>query len=259
MKQYVVDAFTREVFHGNPAAVRVVDAFPDDATMLAIARENGLSETAFCIRDPAGYQLRWFTPGGEIDSCGHATLATAFVLFSYYEPASQRVEFDTLGGHLVVTRRGDLLEERFPAYELRAVGVTDAMAEAFGARPEEAYLARDLLCVFGDAATVRGLKPNQERLAGLDGLLQHATAPGDVPGMDCVSRSFAPKLSVAEDPVCGSGHCHIVPYWASRLGKAGITAYQASQRGGTLQCRLEGGSVYLAGEAVLYAVADTTV
>jgi len=259
MRQYVVDAFTDEVFHGNPAAVRVVDEWPDDATMLAIAVENNLSETAFTMKAGTGYKLRWFTPGGEIDLCGHATLATAFVLFSYYEPDAPAIEFDAIGGHLAVHRDGNLLEMEFPAYDLRPVDVTDAMADAFGARPTRAFMGRDLLCVFDDAATVSKMNPDQAKLAELDGALQHATAPGDVTGTDCVSRSFAPKLAIPEDPVCGSGHCHIAPYWAKRLGKHELTAYQASRRGGTLQCRCEGERVFLAGTAVLYSVAETAI
>ena len=259
MRQYVVDAFTDEVFHGNPAAVRVVEQWPDDATMLAIAIENSLSETAFALKYGGGYRLRWFTPGGEIDLCGHATLATAYVLFRFFEQEANAVSFDALGGHLVVRRDGDLLEMEFPAYTLEPVDVTDAMEDAFGARPREAYMGRDLLCVFDDAATVREMDPDQVKLAQLDGALQHATAAGDMSGIDCVSRSFAPKLAIPEDPVCGSGHCHIAPYWANRLGKRELTAYQASRRGGTLRCRCEGESVFLAGNAVLYSIAETTV
>lgn len=264
MKQYVVDAFTDRVFHGNPAAVRIVDEFPDDATMQAIATENALSETAFARKGSAGqgaadYQLRWFTPGGEIDLCGHATLATAFVLFSDAEHEAEELSFDTLGGRLAVRRKGDFLEMAFPAYELEPVEVTDAMAYAFGSRPQKAYLGRDLVCVFKYAETVRSMKPDMAGLAKLDGLLQHTTAPGDVSGTDCVSRSFAPKLAVEEDPVCGSGHCHIAPYWAQRFGTDKIVAYQASKRGGTLYCKVDGDEVRIAGKAVLYSAAETTI
>ncbi len=259
MRQYVVDAFTDKVFGGNPAAVRVVETWPDDGTMLAIAVENALSETAFAMRDGDSWRLRWFTPGGEIDLCGHATLATAFALFDQCGVDSDEIAFETMGGRLAVRREGDLLEMEFPAYRLERVPVTDSMEAAFGARPSEAFLGRDLLCVFDDAATVRAMQPDQQGLEGLDGLLQHATAPGDVPGIDCVSRSFAPKLAVAEDPVCGSGHCHIAPYWAEKLGKGELTAYQASRRGGTLRCRCVGDSVFLAGTAVLYSIAETSV
>ena len=254
MKQYTVDAFTSRVFSGNPAAVCVMEGYPPDEVLLDIARENNLSETAFAVRESGGYRLRWFTPGGEIDLCGHATLATAFVLLNFYEPGTERVVFSTMSGELTVTRRGGLYEMDFPSYELRRVPVTEEMAAAFGASPSEAYMGRDLLCVFNDERTVREMAPNMDRLRDLPGLLQHATARGA--GTDCVSRSFAPKLSVQEDPVCGSGHCHIVPYWAARLGRTDITAYQASRRGGTLYCRDCGRRIAIAGEAVLFAESE---
>lgn len=254
MKQYTVDAFTSRVFSGNPAAVCVMEGYPPDEVLLDIARENNLSETAFAVRESGGYRLRWFTPGGEIDLCGHATLATAFVLLNFYEPGTERVVFSTMSGELTVTRRGGLYEMDFPSYELRRVPVTEEMAAAFGASPAEAYMGRDLLCVFDDERTVREMAPNMDRLRDLPGLLQHATARGA--GTDCVSRSFAPKLSVQEDPVCGSGHCHIVPYWAARLGRTDITAYQASRRGGTLYCRDCGRRIAIAGEAVLFAESE---
>lgn len=254
MKQYTVDAFTSRVFSGNPAAVCVMEGYPPDEVLLDIARENNLSETAFAVREGGGYRLRWFTPGGEIDLCGHATLATAFVLLNFYEPESERVVFSTMSGELTVTRRGGLYEMDFPAYELRRVPVTEEMAAAFGASPSEAYMGRDLLCVFDDERTVREMAPDVDKLRDLPGLLQHATARGA--GTDCVSRSFAPKLSVQEDPVCGSGHCHIVPYWAARLGRTDITAYQASRRGGTLYCRDCGRRIAIAGEAVLFAESE---
>lgn len=254
MKQYTVDAFTSRVFSGNPAAVCVMEGYPPDEVLLDIARENNLSETAFAVREGGGYRLRWFTPGGEIDLCGHATLATAFVLLNFYEPESERVVFSTMSGELTVTRRGGLYEMDFPAYELRRVPVTEEMVAAFGASPSEAYMGRDLLCVFDDERTVREMAPDVDKLRDLPGLLQHATARGA--GTDCVSRSFAPKLSVQEDPVCGSGHCHIVPYWAARLGRADIMAYQASRRGGTFYCRDCGRRIAIAGEAVLFAESE---
>jgi PhzF family phenazine biosynthesis protein len=254
MRQYIVDAFTDEVFHGNQAAICILDEWPSEELMMGITRENNFSETAFAVDEGDAYHLRWFTPGGEIDLCGHATLACAYVLFRFYVPGARQVAFDTLGGRLVVTRRGELLEMEFPAYELERVEVTPAMAEAIGATPREAYLGRDLLCVLDDEAEVRGLAPDLDKVKGLDGLLLHVTAPGS--DVDCVSRSFAPKLQVDEDPVCGSGHCHIAPYWSRRLGKGEIVAYQASRRGGTLFCRIEGDKVFMAGKAVLYSVGD---
>lgn len=218
---------------------------PEDL-MINITKENNFSETAFAVREGEKYHLRWFTPGGEIDLCGHATLACAYVLFRFYLTDTDSVVFSTLSGDLIVKRKGDLLEMEFPAYSLKKVPVTDAMTEALGATPSEAYMGRDLLCVFDDEKTVRNLQPDMEKLFQLDGLLLHVTAPGK--DTDSVSRSFAPKLKVVEDPVCGSGHCHIVPYWAKKLHKDTLVAYQASQRGGTLYCRMSGDKVFLAGK-----------
>ena len=257
MKQYVVDAFTDRVFHGNQAAVCVLDEWPREELMMNITRENNFSETAFTVKEGEKWHLRWFTPGGEIDLCGHATLGTAFVLLNYYEKDAQQVVFTTLSGDLTVTRKGELYEMEFPAYELKKVDVTAAMEDALGTSVKEAYIARDLLCVLDDEQTVRDLKPDLEKIKQIDGLLVHVTARGR--DEDCVSRSFAPKLSVAEDPVCGSGHCHIIPYWADLLGKDELVAYQASKRGGTLYCRREGSKIFMAGKAALYSIDELFV
>ena len=259
MRQYVVDAFTDHVFAGNPAAVCVMDKWLDEATMMAITRENNLSETAFAVKEGEKYHLRWFTPGGEIDLCGHATLGTACAIMTYVAPELTEITFTTLSGDLTVVRKGDLYEMDFPAYELKSVPVTQAMADAMnGAMPKAAYMGRDLLCVFDNEATVRSMAVDQEKVRALDGLLLHVTAPGSG-GNDCVSRSFAPKCNVAEDPVCGSGHCHIVPYWADTLGRDTLVAYQASPRGGTLYCTREGSRIRMSGKAALYAVSDIFV
>lgn len=257
MKQYVVDAFTASVFHGNQAAVCVLDKWPGEELMMSITRENNFSETAFAVKEGEKYHLRWFTPGGEIDLCGHATLGTAYVLFRFYEHDTDKLVLTTLSGDLIVTKKGELLEMEFPAYDLKPVEVTDAMEEALGVRPGAAYLARDLLCVLDDEQTVRELTPDLEKIRQIDGLLLHVTARGK--DEDCVSRSFAPKLAVAEDPVCGSGHCHIIPYWADTLGKNELVAYQASKRGGTLYCRREGSRIFMAGRAALYSIDELFV
>jgi len=257
MRCYHVDAFAQKPFEGNPAAVCILEKFPDDALMQNIAIENNLSETAFACKEGANYRLRWFTPGGEIDLCGHATLATAYVLFRFFEKEAQSIVFTTMSGPLRVLRKGELLEMDFPAYALRELPVTDEMEAAIGARPVEAWLGRDLLCVMATEAEVTQAKPDQAKLAKLDGLLQHITARGRE--YDAVSRSFAPKLAVAEDPVCGSGHCHIVPLWAKKLGKDSIVARQASARGGTLYCEMQGERMSMAGCAALYAVAELHV
>ena len=254
MKQYVVDAFTDKVFAGNPAAVCVMDKWLDDELMMKITVENNLSETAFCVKEVEKYHLRWFTPGGEIDLCGHATLATAYVILRFVEPELSEVRFDTLSGELIVTKNGDLLEMVFPAYELKPVEVTEQMRDVIGVKPAAAFMGRDLLCVLDDEAEVRACAPDMAKVMQLDGLLLHITAKGK--DFDCISRSFAPKCNVAEDPVCGSGHCHIIPYWAKALGKTELVAYQASKRGGVLYTRLEGDRVILAGKAALFSEAE---
>lgn len=257
MKCYHVDAFAEKVFEGNPAAVCILEQFPPDETMQKIAGENNLSETAFAVKTGERYHLRWFTPGGEIDLCGHATLGTAFVLFNYFEKDAESITFDTMSGPLTVVKKGDRYEMDFPAYELKPVPVTDDMADAIGFRPTEAWMGRDLVCVLENEDAVRTAKPDQAKLLKLDGLLLQITAKGSA--FDCVTRSFAPKLNVAEDPVCGSGHCHVVPLWAQKTGKNELVARQVSPRGGTLYCKINGDRVTLAGSAVLYSVADLMV
>lgn len=254
MKQYVVDAFTEQVFSGNPAAVCFMTEWLSDEQMLKIAIENNLSETAFAVQEGENYHLRWFTPGGEIDLCGHATLASAYVLMEHLEKGRQQVTFDTLSGPLNVVKRGDLYEMDFPAYDLKSTAVTEAMQSVLGVKVLEAHLARDLVCVLEDEAAVRNVQPDFEQMKALPGLLLHVTAQGQA--HDCVSRSFAPKLNIAEDPVCGSGHCHLAPYWIKRLRKEAIVAYQASKRGGTLYCSLDGNRVILSGKAALFSIAQ---
>lgn len=257
MKQYVIDAFTDRVFGGNPAAICVMDNWLSDELMMNITVENNLSETAFAVKENEKYKLRWFTPGGEIDLCGHATLACAYVIMNYIEIDMQELIFSTLSGDLTVNKKGELYEMDFPAYDLKQVEVTQEMIEAIGAIPKEAYMGRDLLCIFDNEDIVRNLKPNMDKVKQIDGLLLQVTAAGS--DVDCVSRSFAPKLNVSEDPVCGSGHCHIAPYWINKLNKQSIVAYQASKRGGTLYCSMENGRVKLSGKAALYSVADINI
>ena len=254
MKQYIVDAFTDCVFSGNPAAVCVLDDWLDAEQMQNIAIENNLSETAFTVKEKDGYQLRWFTPGGEIDFCGHATLATAYILFHCYQILSTVIHFHTQIGTLTVQKKGDLYEMDFPAYQCHPIPVTDAMEQAIGIRPTEAYLDRDLLLVLENADTVKNLQPNQTLLKELDGLCVIVTAKGKQ--YDCVSRVFAPKLGIPEDPVTGSSHCMIVPYWCKKLDKREIVAYQASRRSGVLYAKQENDRILIAGKAVLFAISD---
>lgn len=258
MKQYIVDAFTSEPFSGNPAAVCVMEEWPSDEAMMKLAMENNLSETAFIVKEDTGYHLRWFTPGTEVELCGHATLASSFVILNYYEPNSDLVQFNTLSGALTVRRSGKLYQMDFPTYEMKEIPVTDAMEQAFGIRPLKAVLGLDLVCVFETEEQVRQMHPDQDRLKDINGRIQNATAAGKE--SDCVSRSFCPKVSIAEDPVCGSAHCQIAAYWSEVLGKKRIHAYQASKRGGHLYCELlDNGRIAISGEAVLVAVSDIVV
>lgn len=250
MKYYVVDAFADKVFSGNPAGICVPEKWPPDWLMQDIAVENNFSETAFTVKEGDGYHLRWFTPCGEIDLCGHATLAAAYVLFRFYEPDADKLLFRTKSGPLEVVRRGGLYEMDFPAYALTQIGVTDEITDAIGVRPIEAWMGRDLVCVLENEEQVHAAEPDQEKLRSLDGLLLHITARGKT--YDCVSRTFAPKMGVAEDAVCGSGHCHIIPLWTGKGKEETFLAYQASKRGGTLHCRKCADRVKLAGNAVLY-------
>lgn len=254
MKQYIVDAFADQVFAGNPAAICIWDHWPAEQLMMSITVENNLSETAFAVKEKTGYRLRWFTPGGEIDLCGHATLACAYVLLRFFEKDRSSVQFQTKSGPLMVVKNCDRYEMDFPAYELTEKKVTAEMEEALGVRPAEAWMGRDLVCVLEDEQQILDITPNLSRVEKLDGLLLHVTAKGR--SFDCVSRTFAPKCKVNEDAVCGSGHCHLVPFWANRLKKQKIIARQASRRGGTLYCKYSGDRVKLAGQAVLYSVAE---
>ena len=254
MKQYIVDAFTDEPFSGNPAAVCIMDKWMTDEDMMKLARENNLSETAFIVKEAEGYRLRWFTPGTEVDLCGHATLASAYVILEHYEK-TDRVEFITRSGRLTVTRRDGLYEMDFPVYDYEEIPVTDDMEKAYGQRPVKALLGTDLVCVFESEEQVREMTPDQTLLAKLDGRIQNATARGSE--ADCVSRSFAPKLAIAEDPVCGSAHCQIANFWSAELGKKKIHAYQASERGGHLFCEIgEEGRMTISGKACLVAVSE---
>jgi PhzF family phenazine biosynthesis protein len=220
-----------------------------------LAKKRGSSETAFIVKEDKGYHLRWFTPGTEVELCGHATLASSYVILNYYEPSSNEVKFNTLSGELTVRRNGDLYEMNFPTYELHEIPVTDAMEKAFGVRPVKAVLGLDLVCVFESEETVGTMNPNQELLLGIEGRIQNATALGA--DTDCVSRSFCPKLSIAEDPVCGSAHCQIAAYWSEELSKKEIYAYQASKRGGYLHCILQdNGQITVSGEATLVAISE---
>lgn len=248
---YQVDAFTLGPFSGNPAAVCPLDAWLDDETMLSIAAENNLSETAFIVARDEVYDLRWFTPAIEVDLCGHATLAAGYVVLNHLRPHLHSVSFETMSGQLTVTRDGDRLSMDFPARAPTPATVTKALSDALGQAPSEVHLSRDILALYNDEASVRGLSPDQAKLLDLDeGLGVIVTARGDE--ADFVSRFFAPRAGVPEDPVTGSAHCTLVPFWSERLGRSKLVAHQVSQRGGELHCEYRGDRVIMSGQCTLF-------
>lgn len=247
---FQIDAFTDTLFKGNPAAVCPLGRWLDDSTLQAVAAENNLSETAFFVRHADHYELRWFTPKAEVDLCGHATLASAHVIFNFLDPKAGTIRFSTKSGVLSVERRGDLLAMEFPSRPGNPCEAPDSLIEALGAVPEECLLARDYLAVFKSEQSVRSLAPKMDKVAALDCLGVIVTAPGT--NCDFVSRFFAPKVGVPEDPVTGSAHCTLIPYWAARLGKRKLHALQLSERGGELFCELLKDKVRIAGCAVTY-------
>ncbi|WP_392558745.1 PhzF family phenazine biosynthesis protein [Orbus mooreae] len=256
LKQYVVDAFAERVFEGNPAAVCITDKWLDDKLMQLITSENNLSETAFAVKENKSYRLRWFTPNGEIDLCGHATLATAFVIMNYYEKELTEIHFNTLSGDLIVNKIDNMYELDFPCYSLKSIETTEKIKKIIGFTPVETWIDRDLVCVLENENQIKNAKIDLENAKSLPGLLLHITARSSNSEYDCVSRSFAPKLNVSEDPVCGTGHCHIAPFWAKRLKKEKIVAKQESERSGILYCQVNDDRIKLKGRAVLYSISE---
>jgi PhzF family phenazine biosynthesis protein len=252
---YQIDAFAGALFRGNPAAICPLERWLPEETMQAIAAENNLSETAFYVPENGGYGLRWFTPAVEVDLCGHATLAAASVILDVRaEIAGPRVVFHTKSGELAVEGSSEngrkLYALDFPARPPLPCPVDPQLEAALGAKPSAILGARDYLCVFDAEEQVRNLRPDMARLASVDRFGFIATAPGD--DCDFVSRFFAPAKGVPEDPVTGSAHTTLIPYWASRLGKSQMFARQISARGGELWCEDRGERVRIAGSAVKY-------
>jgi PhzF family phenazine biosynthesis protein len=245
-----VDAFTSRLFAGNPAAVVPLPAWPDDRLLQSIAAENNLAETAFLVGADGRYEIRWLTPEQEVDLCGHATLASAFVVFERLEPGRRFVRFDSRSGPLGVERRGDRLVLDFPARPPVPCAIPAGLSEALSLAPRSLLASRDYLAVYESEEDVRGLRPDFERLRSFGRLGVIVTAPGT--DADFVSRFFAPSAGIPEDPVTGSAHCTLVPYWARRLGKTELHARQVSRRGGELFCEERGERVAIAGGAVLY-------
>jgi len=252
-----VDAFASGVFRGNPAGVCPLAAWLPDATLQNIAAENNLSETAFVVARGADYDLRWFTPTTEVDLCGHATLAAAFVLFTERGFTGDKIRFHSRSGPLSVSREGDVLTLDFPSRPAAPCATPEALRRGLGATPAEARKARDFLAVFASEVEVRALKPDFAALRTLDCLGIIATAPG----VDCdfVSRFFAPVAGIDEDPATGSSHCTLIPYWAQRLGKTKLFARQVSARGGEMFCNLAGDRVQIGGRAARYSRGELEV
>ncbi|MHB1698371.1 MAG: PhzF family phenazine biosynthesis protein [bacterium] len=257
IKQYYVDAFTTRVFKGNPAAVCPLDKWLDDETLLSIAAENNLSETAFFIPSGKGFQLRWFTPVTEVDLCGHATLATAHVIFEILGYSGKSVTFETRSGDIVVKRNGSFLAMDFPAIPPKPCIAPDTLIKGLGNIPAEVLSAIDYFAVFNNEEAIYTITPDYARLAQLDLRGVIVTAPGR--DVDFVSRFFAPKLGVPEDPVCGSAHCELTPYWAEKLQKHDLTAKQLSRRGGDIFCEFKSDRITLSGQAVTFMEAEIMI
>jgi len=247
---FQVDAFTGEIFHGNPAAVCPLEKWLPDATLQNIAAENNLSETAFVLPRGNEFELRWFTPTVEVDLCGHATLAAAFVLFTEQGFTGDEICFHSRSGILTVMRDGEILTLDFPSRPPEKYGAPEALIRGLGRTPVQVYKARDFVAVFESANDVKNLQPDFAALKTLDCLGISATAPGN--NCDFVSRFFAPAAGIDEDPVTGSAHCTLIPFWAGQLKKNKMFARQVSRRGGELFCELAGDRVRIGGRARLF-------
>lgn len=247
---FQVDAFTSNPFGGNPAAVVPLTEWLPDDVMQSIALENNLSETAFFVRDGDVYELRWFTPTFEIDLCGHATLATAFVLYEQLGAAEPVLKFQSKSGLLTVERQGGRFVLDFPSRPAAPAEAPDGLIEAIGRQPKEVYRSRDFMLVYESEEDIRSISPDFSSLAKISTHAVIVTAPGET--SDFVSRFFAPEAGINEDPVTGSAHCNLIPYWANEFGKNKLFARQVSRRGGELFCELAGDRVKIGGNAVLY-------
>lgn len=266
MKQFIVNAFTNQPFEGNPAAVCVMERWPSERLMMNIAAQNNLSETAFLVLEQDGldaegnptndfhFHLRWFTPTEEVGLCGHATLASAYVILNHYMTRAESVEFVTQAGLVSVRRMGVYYELSFPKIDITPIEVDEDMIDALGVTPKEALLGLDLVCVMENADEIRNCHPKQEILKKLPGRMVHITAPGTT--YTCHTRSFGPKIGIAEDPVCGSAYCQVAPYWSGRCSQPIVIASQDSSRGGRLMCTVEENRVRIAGEARLFAISE---
>ncbi len=254
MKYFVVDVFTDRLFCGNPAGVCLLDTWPQDDVLQAIAFENNLAETAFLVKADGYYDLRWFTPEVEMDLCGHATLAAAFVLWNFVDDAMDNVSFRTKSGVLLVSKADGMYWMNFPRRKPVPCPKPDILEKALGVKVIETLMSRDLVALVEDERTIRDLKPDFLLLKSIDAFAVVVTAKGS--NCDFVSRFFAPGAGIVEDPVTGSSHSTLIPYWSERLRKKDMTALQLSLRGGQLYCRDLGDRVEIGGTAVLYLTGD---
>ncbi len=254
---FQVDAFSGSIFSGNPAAICPLEEWLPDTTLQAIAAENNLAETAFFVPSDGGYHLRWFTPKCEVDLCGHATLASAYVLFNELKANGSALRFATKSGELAVERRGDLLVMDFPSRPPVQQIPDPVIVAAIGGNPLETLASRDYLLVYATASEVKALSPDMQALKKVDRFAFIATAPGE--DCDFVSRFFAPAQGIPEDPVTGSAHCTLIPYWAEKLSRTDLHARQISPRGGELFCRLRGSRVEIGGKAALFLRGELSI
>jgi PhzF family phenazine biosynthesis protein len=247
---FYVDSFASRLFEGNPAAVCMLERWLSDHTLQHIAAEINFSETAFLVRQKTGFELRWFTPTTEVDLCGHATLASAHVLYRHMSYVQDHVDFKTKSGVLTVSIDGDFLSLDLPKIEAHNIDIPDHLSEAIQTVPLDVKKADDLLVLLQDEETVKNLKPDFSLLSKIDCRGVIVTAPGR--SVDFVSRFFAPRLGLQEDPVTGSSHCMLAPYWEQRLGKHRLSARQLSKRGGSLVCEVHSERVVIIGQAVTF-------
>jgi len=255
MVYYVVDVFTEERFHGNPAGVCLINEWLPKEMMQSIAFENNLPETAFLVKREGYYDLRWFTPEVEIDLCGHATLGSAYVLMNYVDTDMDRVDFHTMSGVLTVTRKEGLYTMNFPSRPSKPCNKPELLEEALGVSVVETHIARDLLVLLENEKTLRELRPDFMKLNEITNVFGFIiTAKGE--SCDFVSRFFAPGAGIPEDPVTGSSHTTLIPFWSKRLNKIELLARQLSQRGGTIQCKDLGERVEIGGRAVTHMIGE---
>ncbi len=258
IKFYQIDTFTNELFKGNPAGVCPLDEWIDVKLMQSIAFENNLSETAFYVKSKDKFEIRWFTPTTEVDLCGHATLASAFVELSIKENPNDQITFVSKSGDLLVSTKDDLLTLDFPTEEYSKIDLNNDLTAPFQIKPLEAYKGgSDIMLVFENEKTIKEMIPSLNKISQIQARGVTVTAKGD--SCDFVSRFFGPQSGINEDPVTGSTHTYLTPYWSKKLNKDSMVAIQLSERGGTLNCKQKGKRIKITGNAMLYLAGEITV